>query len=98
HLDEVSRPHPEQFLVTDPSEAVRSEEIIPLIKKEFTLSSVLHMGGSLAGPIFMRTAENFIKDQKGQKIVGEILSKERELVKNGKLESDYVAFIATPNY
>ena len=93
-LDVLKLPRPEQFFVTDPSEAVRSEEIVPLIKKFYTISHYLPLGGTLVNPIFQRTAANFLDDE-GVSIVQSVLEQERSWIQTEKLSSDFMAFIAT---
>src|SRR6185295_1047375 len=92
--DEVVRPSREQFLVTDPSEAIRSEETLALLERHFDVRRRLAMGGTLVQPLFNRTAANFLHDAEGKAWVERILSDERELVRSGRLPSDLVALLA----
>lgn len=90
-LDEIVRPPREQFLVTDPSEAVRSEETVGILSTCFQVHRTLPMGGTLVQPLFTRTAANFQEDVEGAEWVGRILAHERDLVRSGRLPSDFVA-------
>lgn len=95
-LNDVVPPSIEQFLVTDPSEAIRSEEIIPLIERNFKIEKIIPQGGSLAQPLFGRTVANFIDDSKGIEFAKKVLADERQQILSGSLRSDFVAFISTP--
>ena len=94
HLKEVVPPPIEQFFVTDPSEAIRSAEILPVVKEFFTIKKLVPLGGTLAQPIFGRTVANFIKDREGPIWANQILEDERNAILQGELPSDFVAFIA----
>jgi SAM-dependent methyltransferase len=93
-LDEIVRPPREQFLVTDPSEAVRSEETVGILSRYFEVQRTLPMGGTLVQPLFTRTAANFHEDDEGAEWVARILAHERELIRGGRLTSDIVAIHA----
>lgn len=95
-LEEVVRPAPEQFMVTDPSEAVRASEIIPVLKNYFTIERILPQGGSLVQPIFGRTVANFIGNEEGERWAEKILEAERQVIISGELPSDFLALIAKP--
>ncbi|SCA63094.1 Uncharacterized protein SCG7086_AJ_00040 [Chlamydiales bacterium SCGC AG-110-P3] len=92
-MNTVLPPPPEQFIVTDPSEAVRSEEILPLLRKCFQEEAMLPLGGTLIAPLFNRTVRNFIDNAKGKLLANNVLKRERELIKNEALPSDFVAVL-----
>ena len=95
-LDRIIAPHPDQFLVTDPSEAVRSGDIMPVLKEHFSIERFVPQGGTLAAPLFGRTVANFIHDKDGEKWVKQILEDEREAIREGMISSDLVALVASP--
>jgi hypothetical protein len=95
-LDEIIRPPREQFLVVDPSEAVRSGEIVGILSRHFDVCRTIPMGGTLVQPLFTRTAANFWDDPEGAEWVAKILAHERDLVRPGRLASDFVAILARP--
>lgn len=94
HMDKLIPPHPSQFLVTDPSEAIRSSDILPILKKHFEIEKLMPLGGTLVQPIFGRTVANFINDAEGTKWAKKILDDERQAIVDGDLSSDFVALIA----
>ena len=87
-------PHPAQFFVTDPSEAIRSSDILPALQEHFVIEKFLSLGGTLAQPLFGRTVANFLHDQEGQKWAALILEDERIAIQNNELESDFIALMA----
>lgn len=93
-MDELIPPHPDQFIATDPSEAIRSSEILPILKRYFVIEKQLPLGGTLAQPLFGRTVANFLNDKKGAEWAARILEEERKLVLDGSLPSDFVAVLA----
>lgn len=95
-LNKVERPPVEHFLVTDPSEAIRSSDILPLISQYFRIEKLVPLGGTLVQPIFSRTVANFLHDKEGKVWVEKILDDERKAIHNGELPSDLVALIAVP--
>lgn len=93
-MNELIPPHPMQFLVTDPSEAIRSDEILPVLKQHFEVKKFLSLGGTLAQPLFGRTVANFMDDAEGTQWASKILKDERDAILQGNLSSDFVALIA----
>jgi SAM-dependent methyltransferase len=95
-LEKIIPPHPDQFLVTDPSEAVRSEEVMPILERYFSIERLVPQGGTLAAPLFGRTVANFLRDAEGKKWAQQILEDEREAIQQGALSSDLIALVARP--
>ncbi|CDR33134.1 class I SAM-dependent methyltransferase [Criblamydia sequanensis] len=93
-LNKVVPPPVEQFLVTDPSEAIRSEDILKLASQVFKIEELIPQGGTLAQPLFGRIVANFLKGEEGKVWASKILDDERLEIEKGNLESDLVAFIA----
>ncbi len=92
-MKKVLPPPPEQFVVTDPSEAIRSEEILPLLRHYFSEKAFLPQGGTIIQPMFGRIVSNFISKAKGATLAQEIMKKERDYIQNQNLESDFVAVL-----
>lgn len=57
--DFIDRQTIEQMIATDPSEAVRSEDIIPLIKERFDIITEVEYGGTLVNLILDNIIVNF---------------------------------------
>ena len=94
YLKQIVPPHPDQFLVTDPSEAVRSSEILPVLQNYFTIEKRIPQGGTLVQPLFGRTVANFIQDKEGKDWARQILEDERLAIEQGTLPSDFIALMA----
>lgn len=73
----------------DPSETVRSNEIIPVLSDYFTLVEDVALGGNFFQWMF-QNAYNSLQDENGNKIVERMLKSEMEAIKMGKMKSDYV--------
>lgn len=93
-MEELIPPPPEQFLVTDPSEAVRASDILPVLKEYFKVEKMIPQGGTIVQPLFGRTVANFIGDKEGAWWADQILEDERRAILQGELPSDFVALIA----
>ena len=83
----VGRPNLQKFVNIDPSEAVRSDEMFPLLASKFIPAIVRKYGGNIFGWLFSRIMFRF---DNHPIIIKEILDKELELLENNKIESHYV--------
>ena len=83
-------PDAESIKKDDPSETIRSNEIIPVLSQYFALVESVPLGGSFFQWIF-HNAYNALKDDgAGQEIVQKMLDAEMQAISNGKVTSDYV--------
>lgn len=73
----------------DPSETVRSNEIIPVLSQKMNLIEDVPLGGNFFQWMF-HNVYNSLKDDEGNKIVESMLETEMKLIKDGSLQSDYV--------
>jgi SAM-dependent methyltransferase len=48
----LRRPRLEEFMAVDPSEAIRAEEILPLLARYFTVEYLKHFNGTIAHPLY----------------------------------------------
>lgn len=92
----VSRPTIEQMLEMDPSEAVRSDELLGLISGNFRELKIFDIGGTLLNLIFDGSIiNNFDEDNEEH---NEILRKayyfEKKLIKEGSIGCDFKFIIA----
>jgi SAM-dependent methyltransferase len=79
---------------TDPSEAVRSSEIIPLLQKELHMVHFAKTGGTLLHPLLNGIAGNFEIVPGSAAILNELIELEKKLVDEGTIPSDYMFCIA----
>lgn len=98
HHSEVRR-LPEQFWIDiDPSEAVRSAEILPTCRAAgFTIRSVTSAGGALLQPCLMNQIHTFDpQNWEHNLVLSRLFAREAELMAQGVLQDDFVMLVATP--
>jgi SAM-dependent methyltransferase len=83
----VSRPDLEGFIAANPHEAVRSDEILPLLDQRFQRVEVWPYGGALFHQLFSRIMGNFAARPD---LIGVIMEVDALLTDAGVLGSDYV--------
>lgn len=94
---EVSIPNPQQVKKVDPSEAVRSSDIVPVISKYFNIVEQKELGGTLLHFLLHGIAGNFHADDADSMEVLELLFKiEDVLIDVGDLSSDFISIAANP--
>ena len=82
-------------LENDPTEAVRSEDILPLVRERFDRVDLRPAGGTLAQIVFDGIMHHFDEeDPRDVLFVRSVLATESALIRAGVLESDYVLFAA----
>jgi len=89
------RPTIEEMNRTDPSEAIRSEDIIEVLKQFFNVTMIRYFGGSLFLPLFNGIMGNFDHDDKDAvALIKMILLLEQTLIDEGVLSHNYAVIIA----
>jgi SAM-dependent methyltransferase len=92
---EVIRPAIEDMERVDPSEAIRSAEIIPLVDKHFTILEKLDYGGTLLHTLLHNIVGNFDPQKEEDVALLKLLHYlEMLLIKEEVLESDFVLVVA----
>lgn len=87
----------EQMKAQDPSEAPRSEDIIPLVRQMFHVIEVKPFGGTLLHMLLQDIIGNFRPaEDADNSIIRLICYLEWQLIANGVLKSDFAYFVATP--
>jgi ubiquinone/menaquinone biosynthesis C-methylase UbiE len=94
--DKVVSPGPLMMYLSDPSEAVESDRILPELRKRFDFIVERNPGGTIFPLVIQDIACNFINDQIAIEALSQILEMEADLIDRGWLESDYVSIVATP--
>mmetsp|Transcript_32223 Transcript_32223/g.47221 ORF Transcript_32223/g.47221 Transcript_32223/m.47221 type:complete len:416 (-) Transcript_32223:2896-4143(-) len=82
-------PNAEAVKKDDPSETVRTDEIVTVLSERMALAENIPLGGNFFQWIF-QNVYNSLDGEEGVKIVQAMLDAEMELIKDGKLASDYV--------
>ncbi len=91
------RPTRSEIVADDPSEAVRSSEILPIAKKCLNVLACQMTGGTLLNPLLHGIAGNFEKTEASRNLLQMIILLEQTLIEAGIISSDYVYLIARKN-
>lgn len=93
----VYRPGRFSMILSDPSEAVESDRIEPLLMQYFTIIESKPYGGTILQNLLKGIAHHFMK---GERDADELLNQwcvlEDEYLRNGELTSDFKFFICRP--
>jgi SAM-dependent methyltransferase len=90
-------PPPEFFEQTDPSEAIRSDAIVPTLTRHFEIVDHKPYGGALLHMLLSGTAGNFDPAAEGDATILRLLAfLEEQLEKAGVIGSDFVSLVARP--
>ncbi|MEA2907131.1 MAG: hypothetical protein QOI12_4518 [Alphaproteobacteria bacterium] len=85
------------FERTDPSEAIRSAEIMPILRLYFDVAEFRPYGGALLHMLLTGIVGNFDEDDERDAAVLDVLCKfEQHLEAAGIIESDFAAIVARP--
>lgn len=84
----------EYLLRNDPSEAVRSDEILPIIFNELKVIHFAKTGGTLLHPLLAGIAVNFELIPGGREILLSLIAEEERLVRECIIPSDYMFALA----
>ena len=89
------RPTINEVRSVDPSEACRSEEIVPLLNKYFDVVEIKETGGAILHSLLTNIAGNFKTDSEiDMKLLNAIFSIEDVLMAEGDIISDFAVIIA----
>ena len=92
--DEVWRPTRDEIIADDPSEAVRSDRILPITEESLNVLSCAMTGGTLLHPLLHGIAGNFEGSQDARSILKIMILLEQTLLGAGVISSDYTYLIA----
>ena len=90
---EVSRLSVESVVADDPSEAVRSEDIMETANRYLEVLACNWTGGTLLHPLLDGIAGNFEKGEAERAILKGLIVLERVLIEESVISSDYVFFV-----
>jgi 2-polyprenyl-3-methyl-5-hydroxy-6-metoxy-1,4-benzoquinol methylase len=94
--DKVLSSGPLMMYLSDPSEAIESDRILPELKKRFDVLVEKNVGGTIFPQVIQDIACNFLDDPIAINALSRILEMEADLIDHGWLESDYVCLVASP--
>ncbi len=83
------RPGLLRMILSDPSEAVESENILPLLNQYFKASEIKNVGGNLLQPVLKDISHHFLRDEKKAiEVLEYLFMREDQFLKENK--SDFV--------
>lgn len=95
--ERITRPTIDHMKNTDPSEAVRSSDIIPVLRKHFNVIILQYFGGAIFQPLFDHIMANFDPENDTEAaLIQIILLLERVMVEEKVLGNDYAIIVAEP--
>jgi 2-polyprenyl-3-methyl-5-hydroxy-6-metoxy-1,4-benzoquinol methylase len=94
----VTFPTVRDVIAEDPSEAIRSDEIVKVLQRYFEIVETKGWGGNIVQFLLADIAGNFIdeKNEHGQAYLRMILNIEETFLQSGELESDFAYIVARP--
>jgi SAM-dependent methyltransferase len=89
-LSRIDKPSLLRMRLVDPSEAVESDAIVPLMERHYRLEHRVELGGTLVDRVLGDIASNFTDpdDAEALAVVARVLAREQELIASGVLTSD----------
>jgi hypothetical protein len=90
-----TRPTIDEMIRTDPSEAVRSDEILPLLDRHFDVKESIRYGGTVLNHLLYDIVQNFREEEPDRTMIELLCLAEELLIYEGGLESDYALVVAT---
>lgn len=92
----VNLPTVRSVIAVDPSEAVRSVDILPILQRDFDIVESRPLGGTILQFLLADIAGNFERDEVGERLLEMLFNIEDTLIETGHLESDFAYIVATP--
>ena len=91
YLNRAWRPGLLRMYFSDPSEAVESDRIIPLLDKYFERVEFKPLGGAITQLVFGKIAHNFLNDDaETRTLIEMVLAEEESLLEEKLIESDFL--------
>ncbi|MEO8432795.1 MAG: class I SAM-dependent methyltransferase [Acidobacteriota bacterium] len=89
------RTDPGELALRDPSEAVRSDDILPVLRASMDVLEEIPYGGSLLSPLLYELVANFDEERpEDEALLRGLCERESALMAEGRLPSDYVVAAA----
>jgi len=94
----ITFPSVNDVITADPSEAVRSEEIVSILQEYFEIVEKKELGGNILQFLLADIAVNFNKeDQHSQSLLRMLINIEETLLLCGEFNSDFAYIVARPS-
>jgi len=88
------RPTKDEIVSDDPSEAIRSDGILPIAEDRLNVLTCAMTGGTLLNPLLHGIAGNFEKSKEARDILRILILLEQTLIDAGVISSDYTYLVA----
>jgi ubiquinone/menaquinone biosynthesis C-methylase UbiE len=92
--NEVVRQTREEMTAGDPTESIRSSEILPLVSRMFEIVERVDYGGTIVNLVLEQIAGNFQGTPEDVSILQALFDAERQLLRDGAIPSDFTLVIA----
>ncbi len=89
-------PTERSVIAVDPSEAVRSAEIVSVLQQYFDIVEYKPLGGTILQFLLADIAGNFEQDEAGNRLLEMLFTIEDTLMEVGALQSDFAYIVAAP--
>lgn len=97
-LLQIERPSVEEMITMDPTEAIRSEEIIEVLQKYFKIIEFKKYGGTLLHILLNHVMGSFdIEDENQKALLQMMFLFERTLIEQNVLKSDFAYVVSRPH-
>ena len=93
-IQRIMRPSLETVMKNDPSEAVRSADIVGVMRKHLKIEKFARTGGTILHPLLNNIASNFEADEFGDSLLKMLINLEIYLVGQEIIPSDYISCTA----
>jgi len=92
--EKIHRPSRLHMLLSDPSEAVESSKILPLLYDIFDIVEIKGYGGTILALLLDDIAQNFLSaERENDQVLSICFEIEDLLIKNGEIKDDYIVAI-----
>ena len=88
------KPRIEEIMADDPSEAVRSQDIMRIVRTHTDVLVCRMTGGTILDPLLHGIAGNFERSDASRAILRTIITLEQTLIEEGVIPSDFVFLVA----
>lgn len=95
--DTIERPTIEYMNGYDPTEAIRSADIIRQLEKRFEIVERKDFGGTLLHLVLDNIAGNLSDSEEGKAILRRLFAEEQRLMASGEIDSDFTLLVARRN-
>ena len=92
--DKVLQPTRAEMTAGDPTESIRSSEILPLVSQMFQIIERVDYGGTLVNLVLQDIAGNFKGNSEDVAILQTLFDAEKQMLHRGDIASDFTLVIA----